>query len=403
MEIHDTQYTIHNTHPKRIGINASFLRKPRTGIGQVTTHFLRALMREEGANSIFAKRKFILYLEEDIDWELPENFEKRILKTWWRRDDLIRKTWWERYILPRRARCDGCDTLLSLYQCPTVARGGMRHVMVAHDIIPRLMPQYANNWRKKLYWRLSERGLRKADALVAVSKRTEKDIIQHLHISAEKIGVAYIDVDPIFLKPVSDTRSSRVMEKYHIEAGYIYFGGGLDVRKNAESVLRAYRHLVKNKEKYPSIVDTRIPDLVISGKIVKQLAPLITDVESLAKSLNISNHVTFLGEVSQEDLPVLYKNARVFVYPSQYEGFGMPILEAMRMGTPVITSRTTSLPEIAGDAALYVDPDSVDDIASVLARAMRHKTVTDEMVRRGKSRAKRFSWKEFSKKILEKV
>lgn len=388
---------------KTIGINASFLRKPYTGIGQVTTHFLRTLIREEGMNGVFAKYTFILYLEEDIDWDLPENLEKRVVGCLWARDDLVRKTLWERVRLPLAARRDGCDAFISLYQCPTIFGRGMEHVMVVHDMITRVISRYTNNWRKRLYREYTERAIKRATKIVAISRRTEKDIIRYLDVPADRISMSSIDVDPIFSEPVSDTRSRSVMRKYDIEPGYIYYGGGLDVRKNAEGVMHAYRKILKDRGRYPALEHVAIPDLVISGKLMPQLKPLITDVEALAKELNISNHVHILGMVDQEDLPALYKNAKVFVFPSTYEGFGMTVLEAMRVGTPVITARTSSLPEVAGDAAMYCDPEDTEDIALVMARVLSNKALADEMVRRGRERAKLFSWKSFVEGVLGKV
>lgn len=406
----------------KIGINASFLRKQGTGIGQVSVNFLKKLIELEKSNpkinDQFPKNEeieFVLYLEEDIDLQLPEDvaesivkFSKKVFLPKWKRDDLIRKIWWEMFSLPKEVKKDQCDVLFSLYQCPTVLRSMLRsklrnkrklkHVMLVHDIIPKLFPQYLNNWRKKLYQVLSERAIRKADRIITVSHRTEKDLINHLGIKPDKISVAHIDVDEIYKKEISQEENKRVLEKYNLQPGYIYTGGGLEVRKNTESVLRAYKILF---EAYGHA--SWLPKLVVSGKLMPQLAPLVTDVEALVEGLGLEKEVKVLGFVAQEDCPALYRNATVFVRPSFYEGFGLPELEAMSQGTPVITSKTSSLPEVGSDSVLYCDPNDVDDLAMVMKNLLTNNHLQAALSLKGSERSKHFSWEKFVEKTLNMI
>lgn len=383
----------------RIGINASFLRKQNTGIGQVTTNFLKKLVEFQISNFEIRNNKeieFVLYFEEDVDLELPANFAKRsFLPKFYKRDDLIRKIWWEKFLLPRRAKADGCDAFLSLYQCPTVMSKNIFHVMVAHDIIPKLFPEYLNNLRKKTYQKLTEKGLLGANKIISVSHRTEKDLIQHLGIDPGKITVSHIDVDEIYKREVSEEKSEEVLKKYNLQSGYIYTGGGLEVRKNTESVLRAYKILL---EAYGHA--SWLPKLVVSGKMMPELAPLITDVEAVVEGLGLENETALLGFVPQEDLPALYKNAAVFVYPSFYEGFGLPVLEAMNQAVPVITSKTSSLPEVGVDSVVYCDPSVVDDLAMVMKTVLTNNHLRETLSSKGKERATHFSWEKFVEKFL---
>jgi glycosyltransferase involved in cell wall biosynthesis len=191
------------------------------------------------------------------------------------------------------------------------------------------------------------------------------------------------------------------LKKYGLKSGYIYNGGGLDLRKNTEALIRAYGSLIESNKKLHFVKD--FPDLVISGKMMPELAPLILDVEKLVKELNLSEHIKLLGLVPQEDLPVLYKNAEVFVYPSLYEGFGLPVLEAMNVGIPVITSKKSSLPEVGRDAVLYCNPEDIHDIAMVVRNVLLHDHIRDELRRRGKERAKYFSWEKFVEKLFRTI
>lgn len=382
----------------RIGINASFLRKQNTGIGQVTVNFLKKLAELKAKSE---KRKtrdeFILYLEEDADLDLPNNCQKRVFLPLWKRDDLIRKVWWEKYLLPKKVEKDKCDIFISLYQCPTIIKK-IKHVMVVHDIIPKLFPEYLDNSRKKKYWNLTERAIAKADRIIAVSHRTEKDLIQHLGISPEKITVSYIDVDGIYKKKVSQEKTRKVLKKYKLKPGYVYNGGGLEVRKNAEGVIRAYKILLERNKKEKFLKE--FPKLVISGKLLPQLAPLATDAEKLVKEMNLTRQVKLLDFVPQEDVPALYANCSFFIYPSFYEGFGMPVLEAMSQGKPVIVSKKSSLPEVGGDSILYCEPGDAEDIAMVMKNMLTNSELRKILSERAKNRAQRFSWKEFSEKMF---
>jgi glycosyltransferase involved in cell wall biosynthesis len=378
-----------------VGINATFARKPNTGIGQVTINFLRTLIALENKET-----DFILYLEEDLPkgFKLPKNFQKRIFLPSWKRDDLIRKIWWEKFSLPKKVKKDGCDVFLSLYQNPTIMDNDMKHIMIVHDIIPKLFPEYLDNARKESYQRLIERAIRKADKIITVSKKTEKDLIQHLGISPKKISVNYIDVDEIYKRKPSKEKISKVLKKYKLKPGYILAGGGLEVRKNVEGVIKAYHFLLEQNKSKDFMRE--IPQLVIYGKLQPQLAPLVTDGEKLVKKLNLTKQVVFLDAVAQELLPAVYSQSSMFVYPSHYEGFGMPPLEAMNQGIPTIVSKTSSLPEVGGDGVLYCNSNDIHDIALVMKNLMRTKALRESLARRAKIQAKKFSWDKFTEKLL---
>lgn len=390
----------------RVGINASFLRKQQSGIGQATLGFLKDIARKKDLRKLLPARglpknetiEVYLYLEEDVALPLPNNFQKRIFLPPWRRDDLIRKIWWEGRILPKKAARDECDLFISLYQCPTVLPKSIPHIMVVHDIIPRLFPAYLDNARKRAYWKLTEKAIKKADKIISVSKRTEKDLIGHLRIAPEIISSAYIDVSDLFKKKVSLEQSRKAMRKYKLTSGYIYGGMGLEMRKNVEGVIRAYKYLLeKNKNEH---FVPAMPKLVISGKLMPQLAPLITDVQKLVKELNITRQVKLLDAIPSNHLPAIYKNALFFLFPSHYEGFGMPVLEAMNQGVPVVTAKGSSLPEVGRDSVLYCNPHEIHDIAMVMKNVLINKNLRETLSRKGKERATHFSWDAFTKKIF---
>lgn len=387
----------------RIGIDASFLRKPGTGIGQVTFHFLQKLKENKISNFDIQQSTFILYTEEPVAIELPNNFEvKHFFPRWWKRDDVLRKWFWE-CVVATRAQEDGCDAFLSLSQSATVFHLGLKrpllHIMIVHDIIPKLFPRYVKKITSRLHWRAVERGIRHAGRIIAISQSTRQDLIQHLGVAEEKISVAFPDVAPRFSVAVSHDTLAAILQKYHLgRGGYIYHGGGLEVRKNTEGVLRAYALLLKNTV---NISGTDIPPLVISGKIFPKTNKLATDVEGLVEELGLKEKVMLLGFVPDEDMPALYRGALCFVYPSLYEGFGLPVLEALRMGTPILTSNVSSLPEVGGDAVLYCDPLDIDSIASGMRTLLFDETFRNDLISKSSAQAVQFSWETFEKKIAE--
>ena len=371
-----------------IGINASFLRKPYTGIGQVTTHVLNEIAQRSQTDKSMKNHKFFIYCEDECDIELPKNFYRRsFLPRFYKRDDLFRKLLWEKMWLPRRAHKDKCDILISLYQSTTVIKyTDMQHIMLVHDVIPHIFPEYLGNWRKKLYWEQTEKGMYSSNKIITVSQHTKIDLESKLNIKAAKISVDTIAVDPIFQKEISDLEESKVLQKYNLTKGYIYTGGGLEMRKDADRTLRAYKLL---REKWSDA-----PDLVVSGKLMPELSPMVVDVERIVRELGIEDYVRVLGFVPQEDLPALYRGAKLFVFPSRYEGFGMPVLEAMSVGTPVITARNSSLEEVGGDVVAYVEHED-ELICDKMMELLQDEELLQKMSIQGKERSGQFTWDKF--------
>jgi glycosyltransferase involved in cell wall biosynthesis len=384
-----------------IGINASFVRKASTGIGQVSWHFLVELSRMIEAGEC-ASHTYVIYVEEELSKELRVKLSSKIsvrvlASKWYHRDDLIRKVWWERWLVPQAVKQDGCDAFVSLYQSATILPKSVHHGMVVHDIIPKLFPEYLNNARKRWYQRLIERAIVRASILIAVSEHTKRDMVEHLGLSAERIIVERPAIDPLFALPQSEGEIARVLTKYGLQHGFLYAGGGLEKRKNIEGLLRAYALLVKQKS------SAELPMLVISGRLLPQLAPLVTDAEKLVGELDLLARVKLLGFVEQEDLPALYRSSVCFVFPSLYEGFGLPVLEAMTSGTPVITSKVSSLSEVGGEAVAYCDPHCIESIAGAIERVLGDVVLQASLRKRGLLRAKDFSWAKWTQAIQSAI
>jgi len=372
----------------RIGINSSFLRKPDTGIGQVARGFVKELIKN---NSY--KDEYFLYLEKDTNLKLPRNFHKRIFLPVWKRDDLIRKIWWEKFLLPKKAQNDKCDVFISLYQCPTIFKN-IKHIMLVHDLIPKIFPEYLDNWRKKIYFSLTQKAIRRADQIYTVSEWSKRDTHKYLKIENEKIKVAYPSVGEEFFEKSTPERDNKILEKYGVFGRYIFYIGGFDFRKNIPGLIESYAKLIDRQE----INDI---NLVLGGEDKSQFSRLFTNVKKEIEKFGLGDKVKLVGFVKQKDLPALYRNCELYILPSFYEGFGLMALEAMASGAPTAVSKTSSLPEVGGDAVLYFNPHDIDEMVRVIGKVLRNNKLKLRLVEKGFARAQKFGWKSFVKVFFD--
>lgn len=237
--------------------------------------------------------------------------------------------------------------------------------------------------------------IKKADHILAISKSTKNDIIKVYDVSEKKITVTYPGYDKTEFKcQISKIKIGKVKRKYKIEGEYILFLGTLKPRKNIERLIEAFSILNSHPPAGGSILN-----LVIAGK----KGWLYQTIFSKVKELALEKQVVFTGFVPEDEVPLLMAGARVFVLPSLWEGFGIPVVEAMACGVPVVVSSAGSLPEVVGEAGVIVDPYSSDDIARGIKRALEQRR---ELVRKGREQAKKFSWAKTAQKtlkVLEKI
>ena len=381
----------------RIGINASFLRKPATGIGQVTLHFLKQLPVLLSSLPDGERPEIILYTQEPTGETLDSSFRTNtFLPRWWNRDDVLREWLWEKRVA-YEAEQDGCDVFLSLFQSATVfdRSSSVRHVMIVHDLIPRIFPEYLAKYSQRFHWQMTERGIRFADTLIAVSESTRRDL--RALVGDRRVTVVYPGISSVFETLPSDGEISSVLVRYGLKRGYIYHGGGLEIRKNTEGVLRAYALLQAEKKKKL----LSLPPLVISGKIHEKTNKLATDVVGLIEELGLGRQVHLLGHVPAVDLPALYRGAKFFVFPSKYEGFGLPVLEALSMECPVIASSNSSLPEVCGESAILIDGSDVSDISIAMDRVLMESGLREILSHQGRRQAARFSYGKFTEQVFQ--
>ena len=263
-------------------------------------------------------------------------------------------------------------------------------VVSIHDLSFEHLPQTLNR-RSRTQLRLTVRhSARRAARILSLSEHTRRDIIETYGINAARVNAIPLAA-PDYFCPVTDNRElQRVRHTYGIDGEYILSVGSIQPRKNLTRLIKAYAAL-----RGISPAD-KLPKLVLAGKCAWLYDETL---HTLAES-GVKDTVVLTGYVPERDLPALYSGALCFVYPSYFEGFGLPPLEAMKCGAPVIVGNRTSLPEVVGDAALLVDPFDVDAIADAIKRLMNDTSLRDQLSSKGRERAQVFNWRETARKTL---
>ena len=254
-------------------------------------------------------------------------------------------------------------------------------VVTIHDCIHLRFPEYLPNRLAYGYARTMMRGsARRARRVLTVSHASKQDILRYLHVPADKVEVIYNGIDERLAAPPTADEISRVRERFQLEAPFVLYSGNIKPHKNVDRLIEAYAILRRR-----GFRETRL--LVIGDDVSKY-----PNLRRLVHRFQLHQHVRFLGFVPDATLAALYRLASVFVFPSLYEGFGLPPLEAMAAGAPVITSNISSLPEVVDDAALLVDPMDAGDIADAMARVLGDPQLRADLRARGLERVKAFSW-----------
>lgn len=263
-------------------------------------------------------------------------------------------------------------------------------VVSIHDLSFEHLPK-TFKWRSRKQLRITvRRSAREAAQVIALSEYARNDIIDTYRVSPEKVSVIPLAA-PAHFRPVNDEQElQRVRQTYGIEGDYILSVGAIQPRKNLSRLVAAYSRLRRANP------EGKLPRLVLVGKC----AWLYDETLRTIKELEVSNSVVLTGYVPEADLPALYSGALCFVYPSYFEGFGLPPLEAMKCGAPVIVGNKTSLPEVVGDAGLLVDPFEVDDIAAAIEKVISDSNLRAQLRVKGLERAKLFDWRETARQTL---
>ena len=269
-----------------------------------------------------------------------------------------------------------------LTRCPVV--------VTIHDCIHLRFPQYLPNRAAYVYARtVMAMAARRARRILTVSHASKADILSYLRVPPSKIEVVYNALDERMAAAPTPEDITRVRERFLLDAPFVLYAGNIKPHKNVDRLIEAFAMLRRRGHDHIKL-------LILGDEISKY-----PNLRRLVHRFQLHQYVRFLGFVPDATLAALYRLATVFVFPSLYEGFGLPPLEAMACGTPVITSNVSSLPEVVGDAALLIDPMNASAIADAMARVMSDESLRADLVRRGLERVKTFSWERSARRTHE--
>jgi len=351
----------------RIGIDARIAHYSRGGIRNYVVHLLEALAELDGDADYH-----ILRSRKDRG-DLPLHAAFRHINCW-----TPSHHHFERWALSVEVARLRLDVLHSPDFIPP-AFGYGRSVITVHDLNFLYYPRFLTAESRRYYNEQIRWAVEHADHILADSQATQADLMSLLDVAPDKITVVHLAADQSF-RPLPDSAAHQVAARYRLNPGFPLFVGTLEPRKNVPGLLVAYRILLDQKV-------TNEPLVLVGGK-----GWLYEEIFDRAEALDLSDHLRFLQGVPNADLPGLYGAASVLAMPSFYEGFGLPALEAMSCGTPVVVADRASLPEVVGEAGLLVDPESPEDLAEALKRILTDDSERARMRKAGLEQAETFSW-----------
>ena len=266
------------------------------------------------------------------------------------------------------------------------------YVVTIHDMASLLF-EGGSGLRMQIRRFLLRRGLLRAKRIMAVSEATRRDVHDALGIPADRIRLVYNAPNPDFFRPPTGERA-RILERYQIDYPFLLYAGNIRPQKNIPRLVEAFAVAREHLSRHPVYRDLH---LIIIGDEISRYP----SVRRAVIQTRVEKAVRFLGFVPFEALRIFFESAALFVFPSLYEGFGLPPLEAMATGTPVVASNVSSLPEVLGDAALLVNPENVFEIARAIQEALLDEDLRGELIAKGKAQAARYSWDRTAREVLE--
>ena len=352
-----------------IGYEAKRLFQNYSGLGNYSRNTVNIMARffPENKYVLFAPQLTTLYkCPECVEAVLPETkLSKRFSGLW--RIFIRRRTL-------RKNKIDVFHGLSNGFPVG-VGRSGVPSVVTIHDLIFLRYPKFYKKIDQMIYHFFMVNSCRHATKIIAISQQTKRDLVEILGVDAEKIEVVYQSCNKLFYERVEETIKARVRHKYSLPDQFILTVGTIERRKNQLAILEG---LVKE--------NLDIPLLVLGKPTAYKMV-----LDEFIMDNDIRKQVIFLHQTTTEELQAIYQMAGIMVYPSFFEGFGLPVLEAQASGCPVITSNISSLPEAGGDGAVYIDPANSDEIGKSIRRILTDLKLKEELIQKGKANAQLFS------------
>ena len=365
----------------RIGIDYTSAVRQGAGIGRYTRGLVKALAELDRAN------RYVLFSAgRPADGSWPSNFCLRHLPLTDRHLAII----WQRLRLPLPVEL--ITGRVDIFHSPDFVLPpvlGARTVLTVHDLSFMRFPECSSAPLLAYLMNAVPRSVARADVILADSCSTLEDLVELLGVERERVTVVYAGVEKRFRPQREEMVLAEVRQRYGISRPFVLGLGTLQPRKNFSRLIRAYA-LLRERHNVPH-------QLVIGGG----RGWLYDEIDNTIRSLKLKGDVLLIGFVEDRDLPALYTAADVFAFPSLYEGFGLPVLESMGCGTPVVTSCVASLPEVAGNAALLIQPEDEEALADALWRLISDQELRQTLQQRGFQQVKRFTWERAASKLLQ--
>jgi glycosyltransferase involved in cell wall biosynthesis len=361
----------------RVGINGRFLVAKRTGVQRAAYNLIKTLIEVDREN------EYIIFTgKEQVgapEWNYPN---VTVVGDNLRPTESFRNHLWEQVRLPRLARKYKIDVLHSPANVAPLFYKG-KSIIHIHDLCFVVNPQWYSFAFRTVYNLIIPQLAKRATKVITNSNNSKNDLLQYFNLPAEKVSLVYWAVDDTFSLPA--TLDASVTKNF--DSDYILYVGSLEPRKNIKGLIEAYEKL---RHDYPAI-KTKL--ILIGGE-----SPLFASVQLKAREFR--DDVVFKGFVTDAELSEFYRRAKLVAYPSLYEGFGLPPLEAMASGAPVVTSCTSSIPEVVGNAAILINPLDRDQLARALHRVLTDHRLRESMVKAGAERVTRFNWYRVARGVL---
>lgn len=377
----------------KIAINGTFWDQPTTGSGQYVRALLAMFAQRDVAN------EYALIVPSAVGGQ-PSEIPTRIVAhseniALHRFDKNLAKLWFEQIAFVKACQRERADLAHVPYFAPPLFPR-TRLVVTIHDLIPmvRSMPLYRGSMLVRAYTQLVAAGARRANAIIADSEHSKRDIVQRLKIDPSRVHVVYLAADARY-RPADAAQIDAVRRKYSLPNKFLLYLGGYDQRKNVRVLIQAFARLRDLRVRASGY------RLVLGGVMLGADSDFFPDPRRIARESDLPDDaIQYVGWIDEPDKPALYSSATAFAFASLYEGFGLPPLEALACGTPVICSNASSLPEVVGEAGVTVNPNDVTAWADAIRTALTDDARRAEMRERGIAQSKRFSWERAAEETL---
>jgi len=371
----------------RIGIDIRNIGKKRTGDEVVFFNLVKNLAAIDSENKYFLftdilDKENIIEIKKRLNIENKQNFEIVSLNT-------TNKFVWNIWTLPKYLRNNSLDIYQTQYITPWFVPKNTKIITIVHDISFNFYPQFIKFFDLLFLKILIPVSLRRADKIIAVSEFTANEIIRYYNINPKKITWIHNAFSEDFLREISQEELLKIQEKYSLPEKFILYLGTMQPRKNIPHLISAFARIKD------SLTDTK---LVLCGN--KEAHNFDKKIEKAIAQNGLQNDVYFPGYVADEDKRAIFKLSRVFVSPSLYEGFGIPILEAMALGIPVLASKIPPHEEIAGESILFFEINKKDDFENKLKEICLNNDLRENLAKRSREKAGKFSWRNSAVKML---